>query len=110
MGIGALLVFLVRKLGGATWGRSGRRLLATLTGLFDAQVVLGLIMLAGGRRPGGIGLHLAWMLVATSILHVTSVVQRRRAERAGFGVPLLGVALTLILAALGITAIGRGLV
>lgn len=108
--IGALLVFLVRKLRSRTWDRLGRLSLTTLVGTFDVQVVLGLIMLAGGRRPDGIGLHLTWMLAAAAVLHATSVIQRRRRERAGFGTPLLGVALALALVVIGTLAIGRSLV
>lgn len=79
-------------------------------GAFDLQVVLGLILLAGGRRPDGIGWHLASMVAAAGVLHAASVVQRRREERAGHGGPFLAVALALALVVLGIAAIGRGVV
>lgn len=110
LGIVTLLVFLARRLRGGTWGRSGRLLLATLTGAFDLQVVLGLILLAGGRRPDGIAWHLAWMVAAAGSLHAASVVQRRRGARAGHGGPLVAVALALALVVLGVAAIGRSVV
>lgn len=82
-------------------------MLGTLVGLFDLQVLLGVALVAGGRRPPGVWVHLAWMAAAAVVLHLTSARQRRRGARAGYGAPLLGVALALVLTLMGIVALGR---
>ncbi|CAN5300460.1 hypothetical protein BH18GEM1_BH18GEM1_18940 [soil metagenome] len=109
-GLIALVWFLVGALRGKPFVRPAPAVLATLTGLVDLQSLLGLILYFGGRTPPGIAGHLALMLSAVVVLHVASVMRRRRPRPGGFGLPLAGVALALALIVLGILSIGRGLV
>ncbi len=87
--------------------RTGRRLQLAFTALLDLQVLLGLILFFGGRRPDGVLNHVGHMLLAVVAVHGTALANRRRARPAGFGLPLLGVALALALIAFGIHALGR---
>lgn len=106
----ALVWFLAGKAKGRPWVRPAPALLAVLIGLVDLQVLLGIVLYAAGRTAPGIIGHLALMVSAAVALHLTSVLQRRRPQPAGYGLPLAGVALALALVALGIAAIGRSVV
>ncbi|HUP01471.1 MAG TPA: hypothetical protein VM737_08130 [Gemmatimonadota bacterium] len=101
----ALAWFLYGWLRGTPFARPAPVFLATLIGLVDLQVVLGLVLYLGGRTAPGIIGHLALMLGAAVVLHLASLLRRRQAG--GFGLPLAGTALAMALIVLGILAIGR---
>jgi len=109
-GVVALGFFLYGKLRGQTFARPAPAVLAAFVGLVDLQVVLGLILYFGGRTAPGILSHLALMVGAAVVLHVASMIRRRRPQPAGFGLPLAGVALALVLIVAGILSIGRSVV
>ena len=97
------------------WGKVRNRpfdglapaLLAGFTGLLDVQVLLGLSLLIGGRRPPVIWGHVACMVLAAIAIHSVVKAHRRRPRPTEYGLPLFGVALALTLIVLGILAIGR---
>lgn len=109
-GVVALGFFLYGKLRGQTFARPAPAVLAAFVGLVDLQVVLGLVLYFGGRTAPGILGHLALMLGAAVVLHVASRIRRRRPQPTGFGLPLAGVALALVLIVAGILSIGRSVV
>ncbi len=109
-GVLALLYFLVGTLRGKPFASPGPAILATFTGLVDLQVALGLLLYATGGRAAGIVGHLALMLLAVVVLHVTSIVRKRRPQPTGHGLPLLGVVVAAGLIVLGIVSIGRSVV
>jgi uncharacterized membrane protein YphA (DoxX/SURF4 family) len=94
------------------WGMAARRpftrpapaLLAIFLRILDIQVLLGVTLLIGGRRPPGIWGHMAVMIVAVTFAHV---MDKRRQRTTGYGLPLLAVAGTLALIVVGILSIGR---
>lgn len=109
-GVAALLVLaygvIARKPVGA-----GRGLSLAFTGLLDLQIVLGLVLVAGGMFYGALMGHLTMMLLAGVAAHVASVLARRAAdERRAATLRLAGVAVALLLIVGGIMAIGRSLV
>ncbi|MFN2383865.1 MAG: hypothetical protein ABR559_06325 [Gemmatimonadota bacterium] len=110
----ALAVTLVAFLAGwvqkKPFGRPAPLLLSGLIGLVDLQVVLGLVLYFGGRVAPGIIGHLALMASAAVALHLVAVVNRRRPQPTGYGLPLVGVVLAAVLILLGILSIGRAIV
>ena len=88
---------------------AARGLTAAFTGLLDLQILLGVALVIGGVFYGALIGHLATMLVAAVVAHGSSVMARRATdERRALTIRLLGVVATLLLIAVGITAIGRG--
>lgn len=87
--------------------RPSPALLTGFVGFLDLQILLGVALVIGGRRPAAVWGHLIVMLVAAAVLHVVSARQKRRLPAAGHGLPLVGVAVTLALIVVGILAIGR---
>lgn len=82
--------------------RPGRVVMAVYVGLVDLQVLIGLVLFFGGRRPPGILGHLALGILAAVVLHLASALGRRQPAAARHGLPLAGVLLatTLIVAAI----------
>jgi uncharacterized membrane protein YphA (DoxX/SURF4 family) len=107
MGLVALVWFAWGKASGRPFSRPAPALLAGFVGFLDVQVLMGLVLLIGGRRPAAIWGHLATMLLAAVAIHTVAAVHNRRPGPAGYGLPLFGVALTLGLIVLGILSIGR---
>ncbi|HYO45859.1 MAG TPA: hypothetical protein VEY33_04140 [Gemmatimonadota bacterium] len=105
-GLIALAWFVWGKAAGRPFTRPAPALLAVFIGLFDIQILLGLALLIGGRRPPGIWGHVALMLSAGVFVHV---INKRRKGKTGYGLPLLGVAGALALIVVGILSIGRPL-
>lgn len=103
-GLIALAWFVWGKAAGRSFTRPAPALLAVFIGLFDIQILLGLALLIGGRRPPGIWGHVALMLSAGVFVHV---INKRRKGKAGYGLPLLGVAGALALIVVGILSISR---
>jgi len=88
---------------------AARGLTAAFTGLLDLQILLGLGLVLGGVFYGALIGHLVTMLLAAVAAHASSVMARRATdERRALATRLVGVVLTLVLIAVGITAIGRG--
>lgn len=106
-GVIALLWFLVGWLRRRPYGPPAPAALAAFLGLLDLQALLGIVMWIGGRRPAGSVDHLVSMVSAVVVLHLVVASQRRRPRPAGFGLPLAGVAFTLVLIVLGIHLLGR---
>jgi uncharacterized membrane protein YphA (DoxX/SURF4 family) len=106
-GLVALAWFTWGKAAGRPFARPAPALLAAFIGLLDLQVLLGLALLFGGRRPAAVWGHLAVMITAAIVIHVIAARHKRRPRPAGYGLPLIGVALTLALIVLGILSTGR---
>ena len=106
-GLVALVWFAFGALTGRPFQRPSPALLTGFVGLLDVQILLGIALVIGGRRPAAVWGHLAVMLTAAVVIHVVSARHKRRPPPAGHGRPLLGVAITLALIAVGILAIGR---
>ncbi|HEY7471063.1 MAG TPA: hypothetical protein VIE68_01825 [Gemmatimonadota bacterium] len=108
-GLIALAWFGWGKLAGRAFARPAPALLAGFVGFLDVQVLLGLTLLIGGRRPPGIWGHVSCMVLAAIAIHAVAKTHGRRPRPAGYGLPLFGVALSLALIVLGILAIGRSI-
>jgi len=110
-GLIALAWFVWGKAAGRPFTRPAPALLAVFIGLFDIQILLGLALLIGGRRPPGIWGHVALMLSAAVFVHVINKRRRGTAGQplrtAGYGLPLLIVAVALVLIVVGILSISR---
>ncbi|ADO70676.1 hypothetical protein [Stigmatella aurantiaca] len=88
-------------------GKGVRVLGAIYSGLLDLQVLVGITLVALGRYyPQLIG-HMVLMGLAVAVTHVLLVRNRKRATP-GYLLPLVAVAVSLVLIAAGIMAIGRG--
>lgn len=105
-GLVALLGYLYGWIARRRYAAPAPAAMAAFAGLLDLQVVLGIAMWLGGRTAAGIVEHLTLMLGAVVVVHLASIVHRRRG-RTGFGLPLAAVALALVLIILGIRALGR---
>ena len=105
--VGAIAWFTWGKLSSRPFVRPAPTVLAACTGLVDLQVLLGIVLLLGGRRPPVVWGHVALMLSAVVALHLAGGIHKRRPQPAGFGLPLLGVALALGLMLVGILSLGR---
>lgn len=87
-----------------SFSRPPQAMLAIFTGLLDLQILLGITLVIGERRPPGIWGHLALMLAAAVFVHA---LKKASGGGAGYGRPLFGVAGALALIVMGIVAIGR---
>lgn len=87
------------------WSKGGRAMGSAFVGLFDLQIVLGLVMLNWLYYPQLIG-HLAMMIIGAIVAHVVLVLNRRRANPS-WALLVIGVAAALLCIVLGIYAIGR---
>ncbi|MDC0714543.1 hypothetical protein POL68_39210 [Stigmatella sp. ncwal1] len=88
-------------------GKGVRVLGAIYSGLLDLQVLVGITLVALGRYyPQLIG-HMVLMVLAVAVTHVLLVRNRKR-PTPGYVLPLVAVAVSLVLIAAGIMAIGRG--
>lgn len=108
-GLVALAWFARGKIAGGPFVRPAPALLAAFTGLADLQMLLGIALLVGGRRPPAVGGHVALMLCAIASLHLIGAIHKRRPQPAGFGLPLLATALALGLMLAGILSLGRSI-
>ena len=85
------------------------RLASTFTGLMHLQMVVGAVVLF--TRPFGTTIlgHIFAMLGALAVAQfTTTVVKRRPPEKKSYGPHLVGTILAMALIAVGIMAIGRG--
>lgn len=106
LGLIALAWFARGALGRRPFVRPSPAILAGFVGFLDLQILLGIALVIGGRRPGAVWGHLAVMLTAAAVIHVVAARQKRRSP-GGHGLPLVGVTVTLGLIVVGILAIGR---
>jgi uncharacterized membrane protein YphA (DoxX/SURF4 family) len=106
VGLIALAWFARGALARRPFVRPSPAILAGFVGFLDLQILLGLALVIGGRRPTPVWGHLAVMLTAAAVIHVVSARQKRRTP-GGYGLPLVGVTVTLALIVVGILAIGR---
>jgi len=90
------------------FGEVDRLLGSTFLGLLDFQIALGVAMVAGGVFYRALIGHMVLMLSAAGVAHGALVANRRR-RQPGLDLPLAAVAAALLLMAVGIAAIGRGL-
>lgn len=102
----ALLWFLYGWIARQPWRAPAPAALAAFIGLLDLQALLGIVMFIGGPRAPGSIAHLAHMLGAVLLVHLASVLHRRRITP-GFGLPLLAVTLAMALIVLGIHALNK---
>jgi hypothetical protein len=109
-GIVACAWFLLGWIRRRPWGPPAPAALGAFIGLLDLQALLGIAMWLGGHTAPGLVEHLGLMLGAVVVAHLTAILNRRRPAPAGFGLPLAGVTLALVLIAIGIHALGRALV
>ena len=108
-GVVALVWFLVGWIRQKPYRPPAPAALATFAGLLDIQVLIGITMWAGGRRPERVVEHLASMIGAVVVVHLVSIIQRRRRGPTGYALPLTGVTLALVLIVIGIRALGRSI-
>lgn len=107
IGLIALAWFAWGKAAGRPFARPASVMLAAFVGILDLQALLGVALLIGGHRPPGIWGHVALMAAAVTFAHV---LKKRAAHGAGYGAPLLAVAVALALIVVGILSIGRAIV
>lgn len=102
-----VVTFVLGTIRGRSFSKSSAILLRTLVVVVDIQVLLGVAMYIGGARPDGVLRHLALMVIALVVLHVTSSARKRKPAEAGYRGALVGVVAALALIVLGILSIGR---
>ena len=107
LGLIALAWFARGALGRRPFVRPSPAILTGFVGFLDFQILLGIALVIGGRRPPAVWGHLAVMLTAAVVVHVLAARHKRRPRPAGHGLPLLAVAITLALVVVGILAVGR---
>jgi uncharacterized membrane protein YphA (DoxX/SURF4 family) len=105
-GLVALAWFARGTLARRPFVRPSPAILAAFVGVLDVQVLLGLALVIGGRRPAAVWGHLPVMVTAAVVIHLVAARQKRRSP-GGHGLPLVGVTVTLALIVVGILAIGR---
>jgi vacuolar-type H+-ATPase subunit I/STV1 len=88
-------------------GRPLRILGAVFVGLLDVQLLLGLVLVAMGAWYPALAGHLAMMLGAAVVAHVTLAVNRRRPVP-GYAIPLGGAVGAALLIVGGVMAIRCG--
>jgi len=103
-GVVAVVAFVAGALSRRPYGRPGRILTAVFLATLDLQVLIGLVLFIGGRRPTGIHLHMTMMILAAVVAHVASVLAKRRVEP-GHALPLAGTLAALALIVVGILSI-----
>lgn len=108
VGMAAIVYFTFGLLTRRPADRAGRVLISAFAGLLDLQIVLGILLIVTGiYYPALIG-HLAMMILAAVVIHVTSVIAKRSVDdRRSYALRLGGSVLTMVLIIGGITAIGR---
>ena len=85
-----------------------RVLRAAFAGCFDLQILLGLSLIFTGRFSGQVAGHFMLMIFAAVVAHlVPSVMRRRPPERRSWGPYVVGILVSLALAATGVLALGR---
>ncbi len=110
--VGGLFVILyaaVGLFGNREYSSAMARLVAVFTGLLHLQVLVGVATLF--TRPFGTTMigHIFLMIAAAAVAQFTaSVVKRRPPEARSYGPHLVGTVLAMAFMALGIMAIGRG--
>lgn len=109
-GLVAFVVLLAGKLGRKPYVSPAPALYTVFVGLVDFQVAMGIVLYFTGRTAPGLLGHFVLMLCAAVALHLVSVIQRKRPQPTGHGLPLTGVVLALCLIVLGILALGRSVV
>ncbi len=108
-GLFVILYAAVGFFGKREYSRAMARLVTVFTGLIHLQVVVGAAVLF--TRPFGTALigHIFLMIAAAAVAQFTaSVVKRSPPEARSYGTHLVGAILALVFIALGIMAIGRG--
>lgn len=110
LGVVALAMMLMGLFGRRPYDRSARIPLTLFAVTMDVQLVLGLLMITGGRFYDALIGHLVMMFAAIGVAHAASVMARRRASdaRRAYTIGAAGAALSLVLIVGGIMAIGRG--
>lgn len=108
-GFAAVAYFAWSAFGGRQPGRASRVLIAVFAGLMDLQIVLGLILVATGLYYPAVLGHMLMMLIAAAVVHVAAVIARNAEPPRPDRIRLAGAAIALVLIALGILSIGRGL-
>jgi hypothetical protein len=109
VGIAALVAALagLRRSGGAAGGAE-RGLMAAFAGTLDLQLVLGAILLALRPFYGALIGHIVMMVAAVAVVHVGSVVAKRREPaRSGSAYRVMAIVVSLVVIVGGIMAIGR---
>lgn len=88
--------------------KTGRVLGSVFVGLLDLQILIGLAMVALGFWYPALMGHLAMMLIGAGFAHFI-LAKNRKKPNPSFLAPILGVGGALVLIALGIMAIQRGI-
>ena len=108
-GLFMVLYALVGHFGKREYSAAMARLAVAFTGLLHLQVLIGFVMLLTRPFYNSIIGHLFLMLMAAAVAQLTSsVVKRRPQEEKTYGPHLVGAVVALGLVAVGILAIGRG--
>ena len=108
-GLFVILYALVGHFGKREYSSAMARLAAFFTGLLHLQVLTGVAVLFTRPFYNSIIGHLFLMLLAAAVAQLTSsVVRRRPQEEKTYGPHLVGAIVALGLVAVGILAIGRG--
>lgn len=108
-GLFVVLYALVGYFGKREYSTAMWRLATVFTGLLHLQVLIGVAVLFTRPFYNSIIGHLFLMLIAAAVAQLTSsVVKRRPQEEKTYGPHLVGAIVALGLVAVGILAIGRG--
>lgn len=109
--LACFVLLVVAAVGLARRARTGKAVRiagAAFVGLYDLQVLLGLVLLTMWPWYPKLGVHLGLNLAGAVVAHVLLVLARRRPER-GHLYALLAAAVPLVLVVGALHAIGRGL-
>ena len=104
----AVLYLLLQTVRGRRFDRPSRILVSAFGGLLDLQIVLGLLTLTTFATYPALWTHLGLMVLASVVVHVVSIVNKRRdeADRSNV-VALVGVVLAVVSMIGGIVSLGR---